>query len=192
MKKAYLETLGVAAALLTIAAIAAMLVAPSWAGPVTADNDDDGGGPEFRAELSGDQEVPPVTTQSEGEAKIQFNEDLTAAEFDLEVDDGVRVTQAHIHCAPAGSNGDIVVFLAGFHAPGWDVDGDWIGDASFTVANIVDPECGTTLAQLAEAMAQGRAYVNVHTQANPGGEIRGQLEGDGDNGNGDRDEENDD
>ena len=176
MRNAYLTTLGVAAALLTIAVVAVMVVAPGWTGPVTADDDDDNGGLEFRARLRGSQEVPAVTTSTRGEAQIQFNDAKTAAEFDLEVEDGIRVTQAHIHCAPAGVNGPIVVFLAGFHDKGWDVDGDWIGDATFTDANITNPACGSTLAQLAEAMAQGRTYANVHTVANQGGEVRGQLE----------------
>ena len=176
MRNAFLTTLGVAAALLTIAVVAAMVVAPGWTGPVTADDDDDHGGPEFRARLRGSQEVPAVTTSTRGEAQIQFNDAKTAAEFDLEVEDGIRVTQAHIHCAPTGVNGPIVVFLAGFHDKGWDVDGDWIGDATFTDANITNTACGSTLAQLADAMAQGQAYANVHTVANAGGEVRGQLE----------------
>jgi len=154
-----------------------VVVAPGRAGPATADNDDEGGGLEFRARLRGSQEVPAVTTSTRGEARIQFNDATTAAEFDLEVEDGIRVTQAHIHCAPAGANGPIVVFLAGFHDRGWDVDGDWIGDTTFTGANITNPACGSTLAELADAMAEGRTYANVHTAANPGGEVRGQPEG---------------
>lgn len=180
MRNAYLTTLGVAAAVLTIVALAAVVVAPSWAGPATADNDDEGGGLEFRATLRGSAEVPAVTTQTRGQARIQFNDDRTELEFDLEVEDGVRVTQAHIHCAPAGTNGPVVVFLAGFHDKGWDVDGDWVGDATATDANITNTACGSTLGQLAQAMADGRTYANVHTVANAGGEVRGQLEGEGD------------
>jgi len=183
MRNAYLTTLGVAAALLTIAVVATMLVAPGWTGPVTADDDDGDGGLEFRARLRGSQEVPAVTTSTRGEAKIQFNDAKTKLEFELEVEHGVRVTQAHIHCAPAGSNGPIVVFLAGFHDKGWDVDGDWIGDATATDANITNNACGSTLAEIAQAMAEGRTYANVHTVAHPAGEVRGQIQPNG-NGNG--------
>lgn len=198
MKSAYFTTLGVIAAVLTVVALATTVL-PGVAGSVTADDDDDErDGLQFEARLTGEEEVttPPggVDTRTRGSAGFEFNDARTELEFELEVEDGIRVTQAHIHCAPAGENGPIVVFLAGFHDRGWDVDGDWIGDATATDANITNTACGSTLAQLAEAMAQGRTYANVHTVANPAGEVRGQIQGDGDNdrNNGrDRDEDDD-
>src|SRR5262245_44207044 len=96
----------------------------------------------FRATLTGDQEVPPVVTNMSGKVKIEVSETETAAECTLTVNEGVRVQQAHIHCAPVGANGPIVVFLAGFHPPGWDVDGKWISNATFTNRNIVNTACG--------------------------------------------------
>jgi hypothetical protein len=69
----------------------------------------------------------------------------------------------------------VIVFLGGFHDRGWDVDGDWIGDATATDANITNPACGATLAEIAQAMAEGRTYANVHTVANAAGEVRGQI-----------------
>lgn len=132
----------------------------------------------FVAKLTGDQEVPPVATDTTGRLQIQFNKDATAAEFTLRISDGVRITQAHLHCAPAGANGPVVVFLAGFHAPGWDVDGKWVSNTTVTDANIVNPACGATLAELLQAIRAGNVYVNAHSVANPGGEVRGQLEAD--------------
>jgi len=129
----------------------------------------------FKATLTGDQEVPPVDTQTTGRVKIRINDAVTAGEFTLTVNDGVRVQQAHIHCGNPGVNGPIVVFLAGLHAPGWDVDGQWVSNATFTESNIVDIACGATLADLVQAMREGRTYANVHTVAHPGGEIRGQI-----------------
>ena len=131
---------------------------------------------EFRAILSGANEVPSVDTDTSGKFKIEFNEDETAAEYKLVVLDGVQVTQAHLHCAFAGSNGGIFVFLAGFHDKGWDVDGVWINNATITDANIINTACGTTLAAIAQAMRDGKVYVNVHTFFLPLGEIRGQVE----------------
>lgn len=142
-------------------------------------------GQEFRARLSGAEEVPPVVTDTTGKVEIVFNEDETKAEFELEVLQGVRVTQSHIHCAPQGVNGPIVLFLAGFHNRGWDVNGSWIENATATDANVIPPAAGSTcphvinnLRDLAVAMRQGDTYVNVHTVAHPAGEVRGQLKGD--------------
>lgn len=130
----------------------------------------------FRADLSGDQEVPPVMTDTSGELRIQFARDYSSAELRLDVNDGERITQAHFHCGEAGVNGPVVVFLAGFHANGWDVDGRWIDNVTITDQNIVNTACGTTLAEIAQAMEDGRIYVNVHSVAVPSGVVRGQVE----------------
>ena len=132
MRNAYLTTLGVLAAVLTVAALGT-LVLPGVAGSVTADNDH--GGPKFEARLHGSEEVPPVSTNTSGKAEFEFNRGKTELHFDLSVENGQRVQQAHIHCAPEGQNGPIIIFLGGFHDKGWDVDGNWIGDATATDAN---------------------------------------------------------
>ena len=177
MRNAYLTTLGVLAAVLTVAALGT-LVLPGVAGSVTADNDH--GGPKFEARLHGSEEVPPVSTNTSGKAEFEFNRGKTELHFDLSVENGQRVQQAHIHCAPEGQNGPIIIFLGGFHDKGWDVDG-----------NITNTACGSTLAEIADAMAQGRTYANVHTVAHPAGEIRGQIHSDGDNGDGNGHHEDD-
>jgi hypothetical protein len=133
----------------------------------------------FTATLTGDQEVPPVDTQAIGRVKIRVNDDASAAEFTLTVNNGVRVQQAHIHCAPPGVNGNVVVWLAGLRPEGFDIDGQWVGNVTFTDANIVDQSCGATVADLVANMQAGMTYANVHTIAHPGGEIRGNIPGTG-------------
>lgn len=142
-------------------------------------------GQKFEARLSGAEEVPPVVTDTTGKVEIIFNEDETMATYELEVRKGVRATQAHIHCGARGVNGAVVVFLAGFHNRGWDVDGSWIENATVTDANVIPLAVSATcpiainnLRDVARAAREGFAYVNVHTVAHPGGEVRGQLEGD--------------
>jgi hypothetical protein len=144
-------------------------------GAAQANND------EFRALLRGNQEVPPVSTSTLGTAEINVTDNTLLVEITLQR--GKRVTQAHFHCAPRGSNGPVVAFLAGFHEPGWDVDGLWIDHETLTNANIIQgvtpaPTCPRrirTIAELRAAMADGLIYVNVHTAANPAGEVRGQA-----------------
>lgn len=129
----------------------------------------------FKATLTGDQEVPPVDTPATGKAFFRLNEAENAIEFQLHVNEGLGITQSHIHCAAAGVNGPVVVFLAGLHAAGLNIDGKWISNATITDENIVNTACGATVAELAASMRNGNTYVNVHSLAIPSGEIRGQI-----------------
>jgi hypothetical protein len=52
--------------------------------------------------------------------------------------------------------------------------------ATLMDANIVNTACGATIADLVQSMRDGNTYVNAHSPAFTGGEIRGQIEGEGD------------
>jgi hypothetical protein len=132
----------------------------------------------FQARLTGDEEVPPVVTETSGKLKMQVNKDETAVDFVLTVNDGVAITQAHLHCGVFGMNGPIFVFLGGLHAAGLDVDGKWINNATFTDASITNrgTPCGADLRALLQAMRNGMVYANVHSVQFPGGVVRGQVE----------------
>jgi hypothetical protein len=151
---------------LTVCVVAAGLVMAGMAGADEL----------FKATLTGDQEVPPVTTETSGKAFFSLNKDQTAIEFQLHVSDGVRITQSHIHCGPPGVNGPIIIFLGGLHAAGLNIDGKWVSNATITDTSIVNTACGATLAAIAEQMRNGNTYANVHSVAHPGGEIRGLIE----------------
>jgi hypothetical protein len=137
----------------------------------------------FVAGLSGDEEVPAVQTDTTGRARVVFNTDDTAAEFQLQVRRGERITQAHIHCAPLGVNGPIVVFLAGLNSQGYNVDGifPWVSNATFTDTSVIpptNPACPHTINNLADlilAIRAGNTYVNVHSVDHSSGVVRGQL-----------------
>lgn len=138
----------------------------------------------FEASLVGTEEVPAVQTATRGKAQVVFNTDDTAADFRLQVRRGVRITQAHIHCAPQGVNGPIVAFLAGLNSQGYDVDGifPWISSAILTDTSVIPSDLVSTcpntinnLRDLIAAIRAGNTYVNVHSVDNPGGEVRGQL-----------------
>jgi hypothetical protein len=152
----------------TIATVAVLCLSGLYAGSSAAAE-------LFKAALSGDQEVPPVMTDTSGRAFLRLDNSETAIEIQLHVSDGLDITQSHIHCAPAGENGPIVVFLAGLHAAGLDVDGKWISNASFTSASIVNAACGADISELAESMRAGDTYVNVHSIDSPAGVVRGQI-----------------
>jgi hypothetical protein len=138
----------------------------------------------FEATLSGAQEVPTVATETTGEIKVNFDEGLTQAEFELSVFNGEGVSVAHFHCERPGRNGPVVIFLFGPADPPINVDGE-LAEGTLTNAGFLP--AGTTdcpgligrpvnnITSLAFAMRDGLIYANVHTVANPGGEARGQL-----------------
>jgi hypothetical protein len=176
MRKPFVIASGVVA--LVLSSFAA-LAGAGWLGSASA------GGGSFTADLTGAAERPTaVTTDVVGKAEIKFSEDLSSASFELTVENAFfgtpnqKMSQAHIHCGGPEVAGPVVVFLAGFHVNGWEVDGLWVSNAAFTAGNIVNPACGATMSALRDSIAAGNAYVNVHSVANPGGEARGQLQED--------------
>ena len=130
---------------------------------------------DFEAILMGDQEVPPVATDMEGEADIELKNGRL--QFDLTIDDNTNeIFAAHIHCAPPGVNGPVGVTL---------FMGSFTRESGLLAnGNITAPDanngCGwTDMDDIVAAMESGNAYVNVHTTAEsggvPSGEIRGNL-----------------
>ena len=106
--------------------------------------------------LSGSQEVPAVTTSATGSGTITVAADQSISGSIKTT--GIKATAAHIHMAAAGQNGPVIVPLTKDGEDGWTVGpGAKLQDAHF------------------QAFKDGNLYVNVHSAANPGGEIRGQI-----------------
>ena len=161
---------------LSIVAITTILIGSVSVGTIAfADDDDDN---EFTAKLTGSEEVTPVVTDTTGEASFEVDDDKI--EFELEVEDGVLITRAHIHCAPTGQNGPIVVGLLENLPSGVKLSDDVELKGTLTDDSISNPLCGATIEDLVESMRDGNTYVNVHSMANPGGEVRGQIDSDDD------------
>lgn len=126
----------------------------------------------FRTHLSGSNEVPAVDTNAQGQAIFKFSDELDSLHYKLIVANIDDVVAAHIHCAPAGTNGPVGVTL--FTGGPVTLDGT-LAQASVDAPDAATP-CGwENLEDVREAMLAGDAYVNVHTVANPAGEIRGQI-----------------
>jgi hypothetical protein len=126
--------------------------------------------------LSGDQSVPPVQTSASGQATIYIEGGPNGFNMSFEVDvtNIVDVTAAHIHLGAAGANGPVIVPL--FTGP--PKSGSFTGvlaKGAITEADLTGPMKGKTFADLAASVLGGQTYVNVHTTANPNGEIRGQI-----------------
>lgn len=106
--------------------------------------------------LSGAEEVPPVQSAAKGTGTITVNDDKTVSGSVTTT--GIKGTMAHIHEGAAGKNGGVALPLEK------KSDNEWAVPAG---AKLTD-------AQL-KAYKAGDLYVNVHSEAHKGGEIRGQL-----------------
>ncbi len=131
----------------------------------------------FRTHLSGAEEVPANTSTAQGQAIFQLQSDGTLT-YKLIVANIEDIRQAHIHRAPAGSNGGIVAWLFPDGPPATLVPGRTDGvlaEGAITDARVIGSLAGQGVAGLLAMMRAGNTYVNVHTVALPGGEVRGQI-----------------
>jgi hypothetical protein len=133
--------------------------------------------PDFDARLTGVSEVSPVQTNASGFADldVEMEDGQRVVDYHLYVSNIEMVTQAHIHQGNSSENGPIIVPL--FNAsttPTGPVTGQ-LAEGQITPANFVGPLQGMQLDDLISLMQNGSAYVNVHTEQNPQGEIRGTV-----------------
>lgn len=120
-------------------------------------------GRQFAVVLSGSAERPnPVTTTGRGSGTLSLNGNQLT--FNIAYSDlPVAATAAHIHGPGTVDQAvGVMVSLAPFNGGAFGTSGTLAGTVTLT------PE------QLA-ALVDGKTYVNIHTAANPGGEIRGQI-----------------
>jgi hypothetical protein len=111
----------------------------------------------FMADLKAGDEVPPTSSSGTGMADVTYDTDSKKLTWKVEFS-GLTgdATAAHFHGPAApGENADVAVPIPGTASP-------------------LEGSADLTDAQAADLMA-GKWYVNVHTAANPKGEIRGQV-----------------
>lgn len=141
-------------------------------------------GAKVRAKLVGAQEVPVVSTHASGdfEAKIEHDNTVT---FKLSYEglEGGNTLFAHIHLGQHSVNGGVMTFLCGggtkptaCPGPSGTVEGTIAASDILGLATQQLPAQG--FEEFVQALRNGTAYVNVHTTASPGGEIRGQVRDD--------------
>jgi len=115
----------------------------------------------FKVELTGAQSAPPVDTSGAGTAELTFDPATRVVTWNI-VCSGLSspATMAHFHGpAKAGQNAPPVIWLSKQGSPPAN---PMTGSATLT------PE-------QAKQFSEGEWYINVHTQAHPAGEIRGQV-----------------
>jgi hypothetical protein len=128
----------------------------------------------FVTELTGFEEVPPVNnTSAIGVAEFKLGQDNIM--YTVNVTDIENVTAAHIHSGQVGENGPIVITLFKEGTPTTAMTTGVLSEGNITATNLEGPMAGQLLSNLISAMRNDQTYVNVHTQQNPNGEIRGQI-----------------
>jgi hypothetical protein len=116
---------------------------------------------QFTAKMDGSQEVPPVTTTATGTGAFVLNAAGTALSYAITVN-GLTINAGHFHNGAAGVAAGVVKTLT------------FVNNTATGVWSSTDATQPLTDSLLTELL-RGRLYVNVHTTANPGGEIRGQV-----------------
>lgn len=112
----------------------------------------------FPVVARGSFEVPPVTPNAFGFGALRFSQNLTRMEYQfMPIGLTGPVVAAHIHRGASGVNGPVIAGLN-------------IGE--FITGTIEDD---ALVEDIFFESVVGSAYINVHTTANPGGEIRGQI-----------------
>jgi len=127
----------------------------SWAASANAASEN------FKVDLTGAQQVPPVDSPGKGSADLSYDPATRVLTWTLTYT-GLSgpATMAHFHGpAAAGKNGPVAI---------------WISTKGGSAASPIKGEATLTPEQ-AQQFSAGEWYINVHSQAHPGGEIRGQV-----------------
>lgn len=129
----------------------------------------------FTASLSGGNEVPGVVTGSVGTATVTWDTATKAGTYRVDVYNmPVGTTASHIHVGAAGVSGPVVINLT---VPAGGISNDFGLSGTFACSNVVARAAQgiNSCEDFEQALLLSNTYVNVHSTANPGGEIRGQL-----------------
>jgi hypothetical protein len=117
----------------------------------------------YTAAIDGSQEVPPVTTSALATAAVSIDRNETDVHF-IVVADGLTATGIHFHQGGEGQNGPII----------FDMTPLFINNGAFGYWKSTDSAAFTLVHAL--LFRTDSVYINLHTVANPNGEIRGQVE----------------
>lgn len=127
----------------------------------------------FKAKLSPKHEVPSNKAKSSGKAEFKLSEDGKELSYKLQVKNITDTTAAHIHTGKKGENGPPIVGL--FSGGKKGKFSGVLSEGKISETDLMGSLSGKPLDELVTLLKSGDTYVNVHTEGNPGGEIRGQI-----------------
>lgn len=162
-----------------ISLVALLLALAAWSGVAKADP------LVFTTTLSGANEVPANASPGTGTATVTVNGNFMTVSITFSNLLG-NTTASHIHCCqPPGTNAQVATTTPTF--PGFPLgvqSGTYTQTFDLTLASSYNPAFitshGGTVTQaqadLIAGLLSGQAYLNIHTNLFPGGELRGQLQ----------------
>ena len=127
------------------------------------------------AQLNGGNEVPGVVTGSAGTATVTWNATTKTGTYRVDVYNmPVGTTASHIHVGAVGVGGPIII---NFTVPTGGISNDFGLTGTFACSDVTARAAQgiNSCEDFEQALLLNNTYVNVHSTANPGGEIRGQL-----------------
>jgi len=127
----------------------------------------------FKAKLTPKQEVPSHKTKATGKAEFKLSVDGKTLSYKLHVKNIMNASAAHIHKGKKGENGPPLVGLFSGERKG--AFSGMLSEGTITEKDLLGDLQGKSLNDLIILIKAGEAYVNVHTDAYPDGEIRGQI-----------------
>jgi hypothetical protein len=114
----------------------------------------------FKVELTGAQQVPPVTSPGSGTADFTWDPGTRVLTWSIAYSGlSSAATMSHLHIGAAGKNGGVAIWLSKRGSP---PSSPITGSATLTAAQ-------------AAQLAAGGWYVNIHSKDHPAGELRGQV-----------------
>jgi hypothetical protein len=128
--------------------------------------------------MSSDMVIPPVRTHGQAIVTFKAYEDdiIAILKSNLEVRNISNITEAHIHFGNNGENGPV---LATLYNRSYGVRSGVVAGAipslDIRSDNLTGPLSGKHIEDLMKMIDQQEAYLDIHTNQNPKGELRGQL-----------------
>jgi len=129
----------------------------------------------FNAQLNGGNEPVVVVTGSVGSAVVTWNVATRTGTYKVDVYNmPVGTTASHIHAGAIGAGGPVII---NFTVPAGGISNDYGLSGTFACSDVQvrAPQGINSCDDFEQALLMNNTYVNVHSTANPGGEIRGQL-----------------
>ena len=162
----------------------------------TNDNNSNNINKNYHTILSGSQQVPPVKTNGTGTASFELLDDNKTIHYQINIQDVPNITGIHIHQGKLGENGDVVVTIYNNSQQNiflkenetkisqitsnsvkinGNVQSSFFASGTINNSDLKGPLYGKSISDLINLIKSKNAYVNVHSQSHPDGEIRGDI-----------------